>query len=473
MLRKILAVMAVSAGAILIALLPLGDVAGQAAPSASRAFSSSSVAAGDEVIVTITVSDAIQAVVTETLRSGFRYVSSSLPDNQVRPDANGRDYSFILADGDDNPFMYTVAVSQTGSISGKLRVDRVDYDVRDPAPAEVEVTDEGGPSASRAFSSSSVAAGDEVVVTITVSDAIQAVVTETLPSGFRYVSSSLPDNQVRPDANGRDYSFILADGDDNPFTYTVAVSQTGSISGKLRVDRVDYDVDDDATRVTDKEARRRRPGAYAYAQAQSHRSAAHAHAYADGCAHGHADACAAHSAPRRPCRPHATATPVPPTATPTSAATDRDTNACAAHTRRRRLCRQPRTATSCAANRDRDACAANRDRDARAANRDRDVRAADSDRDVRAANRDRDVRAADSDRNVRAADSDRDDGARGRGRADARAHGNGDAGSRAAGRGRRGAGMADPADNRRRGSRSGHSRHSRPVKGEIAASLRG
>ena len=27
--------------------------------------------------------------------------------------------------------------------------------------------------------------------------------------------------------------FILADSDDNPFTYTVAVSEAGTISGKL------------------------------------------------------------------------------------------------------------------------------------------------------------------------------------------------------------------------------------------------
>ncbi len=259
MLRKLLAVMAASVVAVLMGLLTLGTVAGQDPPSASRSLGSESVAAGENVVVTITVSGATQAVVTETLPSGFMYVESSLPDNQVRPD--GRDYQFILADSDDNPFTYTVAVSEAGMISGKLRVDRVDYDFDDSSDSsDSSVTIEAattptptptagdGPSASRSLDSGSVAAGGEnVVVTITVEGATQAVVTETLPSGFTYVESSLPDNQVRPD--GRDYQFILADSDDNPFTYTVAVSEAGTISGKLRVDRVDYDFDDSSVTV--------------------------------------------------------------------------------------------------------------------------------------------------------------------------------------------------------------------------------
>ena len=90
------------------------------------------------------------------------------------------------------------------------------------------------------------AGGGPVVATITVSGATQAVVTETLPTGFDYVSSSLPDSQVRPDPNdGQRIRFVLADSADNPFTYTVTVSQAGAISGKLTVDRIEYDVTGD------------------------------------------------------------------------------------------------------------------------------------------------------------------------------------------------------------------------------------
>ena len=174
------------------------------------------------MVATVTVSGAPQAVVTETLPAGFTYVSSSLPDSQVRPDPNdGQSIRFVLADSADNPFTYRVTVSQAGAISGKLTVDRVEYDVTGDDMVTVE---EGtGPSAGRAFDTRSVAAGGgPVVATVTVSGAPQAVVTETLPAGFTYVSSSLPDSQVRPDPNdGQSIRFVLADSDDNPFTYRV------------------------------------------------------------------------------------------------------------------------------------------------------------------------------------------------------------------------------------------------------------
>ena len=213
-------------------------------PSAMRAFDTTSVAAGGgPVVATITVSGATQAVVTETLPTGFTYESSSLPDSQVRPDPNdGQRIRFVLADSADNPFTYKVTVSEAGSIEGKLTVDRVEYPVT--GDDSVTVQEGTGPSAMRAFDKRSVAAGGgPVVATITVSGATQAVVTETLPTGFTYESSDLPDSQVRPDPNdGQRIRFVLADSDDNPFTYTVTVSQTDSISGKLTVDRLEYPV---------------------------------------------------------------------------------------------------------------------------------------------------------------------------------------------------------------------------------------
>ena len=237
--------MAVAAGAVLMA---VGMVAAQSTdPSATREFDTGSVAAGGgPVVATITVSGATQAVVTETLPTGFAYVASSLPDSQVRPDPNdGQRIRFVLADSADNPFTYTVTVSEAGAISGKLTVDRIEYDVTgDDMVTVQEGTD---PSATREFDTGSVAAGGgPVVATITVSGATQAVVTETLPTGFAYVSSSLPDSQVRPDPNdGQRIRFVLADSADNPFTYTVTVSEAGSIFGKLTVDRIEYDVTGD------------------------------------------------------------------------------------------------------------------------------------------------------------------------------------------------------------------------------------
>ena len=140
------------------------------------------------MVATVTVSGATQAVVTETLPAEFTYVSSSLPDSQVRPDPNdGQIIRFVLADSADNPFTYTVTVSQEGAISGKLTVDRVEYDVTgdDRVTVDGTVTGEEGadPSAGRVFDTRSVAAGGgPVVATVTVSGATQAVVTETLPA---------------------------------------------------------------------------------------------------------------------------------------------------------------------------------------------------------------------------------------------------------------------------------------------------
>ena len=222
----------------MIGLLGIGTVTAQDVPSAARMLDTSSVPAeGGPVVVTITVTGATQGVVVETLPDGFTYESSSLDGSQVRED--GQVISFILADSDDNPFTYTVMVSQTGQISGKLVTDRVDYGVT--GASRVTVQDDAGPSAARMLDTSSVPTeGGPVVVTITVTGATQGVVVETLPDGFTYESSSLDGSQVRED--GQVISFILADSDDNPFTYTVMVSQTGSISGKLVSDRVDYGV---------------------------------------------------------------------------------------------------------------------------------------------------------------------------------------------------------------------------------------
>ena len=240
MLRKKLAVMTATIGAVLIGLLTLGSVAAQVPPSATRSFDPAPpVAAGVPVVVTITVSGTARGVVTETLPSGMEYVSSSLPSTQVR--LVGQDIHFILAESADNPFTYTVTASQTGSISGELTVDQVPYGVLGVSTVTVEAGS-AAPSATRSFDPAPpVAAGVPVVVTITVSGTARGVVTETLPSGMEYVSSSLPSTQVER-LDGQDIHFILVESADNPFTYTVTASQTGSISGELTVDRVPYRV---------------------------------------------------------------------------------------------------------------------------------------------------------------------------------------------------------------------------------------
>ena len=73
------------------------------------------------------------------------------------------------------------------------------------------VAAQGSPSATRSFSPASVAPGGQVTVTITAANyGIAGGLTETLPPGFSYVSSSLPEEQVN--ATGQEVRFTLPRG---------------------------------------------------------------------------------------------------------------------------------------------------------------------------------------------------------------------------------------------------------------------
>ena len=93
---------------------------------------------------------------------------------------------------------------------------------------------QGGASATRSFDQATVAPGGRVVVTIAAADYGQAGgVTETLPAGFVYVSSSLDDGKVL--VIGQKVRFTLQG--DASFTYTVTASSEGGpyiFSGTLR-----------------------------------------------------------------------------------------------------------------------------------------------------------------------------------------------------------------------------------------------
>ena len=227
---------AVTAG--MVAVMSILPAAAQSPPSASRSFDSASVDPGGQVVVTITASNYGQAGgVTETLPAGFSYVSSSLDDSQV--DEIGQDVRFTLQG--DTSFTYTVTASSTPGpydFSGTLRDDdRNNHTVGGSTSIMVNTPPAGPtPSASRSFDSASVDPGGQVVVTITASNYGQAGgVTETLPAGFSYVSSSLDDSQV--DEIGQDVRFTLQG--DTSFTYTVTASSTPGpydFSGTLRDD---------------------------------------------------------------------------------------------------------------------------------------------------------------------------------------------------------------------------------------------
>ena len=216
-------------------------------PSANRSINPATVAPGGTVTVTIQAADYGQAGgVTETLPAGFAYVSSSLSTSQVNE--SGQDVRFTLQG--DTSFTYTVTASGTAgsySFSGNLRdFERDDYTVGGDSSVTVEAPSTPTPSANRSFNPATVAPGGTVTVTIQAADYGQAGgVTETLPPGFAYVSSSLSTSQVNE--SGRDVRFTLQG--DTSFTYTVTASGTAgsySFSGTLRdFERDDYPVGGD------------------------------------------------------------------------------------------------------------------------------------------------------------------------------------------------------------------------------------
>ena len=206
-------------------------------PNATRSFSSSTVEAGGMLDVTITAANYGETgLVTETLPAGFSYVSSTPPG---LGEASGQGVAFVLLFGDT--FTYTVtasAVAGTHSFNGVLTdVEKTDVAVGGASTVVVEAV--AGPRASRSLSSTTVAPGGQLRVTISANDYGQSgLVHETLPNGFTYVSSS-PDGIA--EVNGQVVSFVLL-GANESFTYTVGAPDTvGSYSfdGEL----VDFEKD--------------------------------------------------------------------------------------------------------------------------------------------------------------------------------------------------------------------------------------
>ena len=203
---------------------------------ATRSFSPASVDAGGEVVVTITATGyGSLGAVTETLPAGFRYESSSLIDEGEVTEVDARTVRFTLQ-GADKTFTYTVTASDAADsydFSGTLRdSDKVDSQVGGATSVTVL-----GPRATRSFSSTSVRPGGQVTVTITATDyGSLGAVTEMLPAGFSYVSSSLTDEGEVTEVDARTVRFTLQ-GADKTFTYRVTASRTAgghNFSGMLR-----------------------------------------------------------------------------------------------------------------------------------------------------------------------------------------------------------------------------------------------
>ena len=214
-------------------------------PTASRSFSPDPVGASGEVTVTITAEGhGSFGEVAETLPAGFTYLESSLPNDQVEDE--GQTVTLTLL-GATSPttFTYTVTASSaagdhpfTGVFSGVDAAVDAFSGVQVGGDASIAVGPAAGPNASRSFSADSVDAGGRVTVTIiAMGHGSFGEVTETLPAGFTYLESSLPNDQVEDE--GQTVTLTLL-GATSPttFTYTVTASSaagdhsfTGVFSG--------------------------------------------------------------------------------------------------------------------------------------------------------------------------------------------------------------------------------------------------
>jgi len=199
----------------------------------------SSVAAGENFDVNISVSDfGAFGQVVETLPAGFSYVSSTLSEAAV--DVEGQVVKFTLLEDDTN-FTYTVTASYTPdtySFSGIIK----DEDI-------IESTISGDTQiivpAVRSMPTSVTAGANFDIDISTFNYGAFGQVVETLPAGFSYVSSTLPEAAV--DVEGQVVKFTLLGETD--FSYTVTASSTAgthTFSGILKdVDKIEFAVGGD------------------------------------------------------------------------------------------------------------------------------------------------------------------------------------------------------------------------------------
>ena len=262
-LVPLLVALGVALGAFGLLLPDTGTVAAQATPSATRSLPSSvaageqfTVAAGEQFTVTIDIDyadlgvlDSVAVSVEETLPADFTYVSTTAEGG----DPLMKDSALTFLPLGEESFTYVVAASSVAGedyefdgylvegpeaeagrhlIGGTVHVTVVapvaDTPSPTPSPSPTPETVPGGPSAERSLSPTSVEAGGEVVVTISIDyadlsnfDKLAVGVEEMLPEDFTYVESNLPASQVDDAGNG---VVSFAPFGEASFTYTVTAS---------------------------------------------------------------------------------------------------------------------------------------------------------------------------------------------------------------------------------------------------------
>ena len=200
-------------------------------PTATRSFSPASVIPGGQVRVTVNASDyGSSGLVTERLPAGFDFVSVS-PSGIER--VNGRSIEFVLV-GSDQSFTYTLDAPDTENtytFSGTLTdFERDTFDVGGSQSLRVAVVP---PSAFRQITERDLKVDEETTITvIALNYGVAGTLTENLPAGLEFVSSTRSDALVQ---TGQRLAWTLV-GDNQSVTYTVKATEVGTqaVSGFLQ-----------------------------------------------------------------------------------------------------------------------------------------------------------------------------------------------------------------------------------------------
>ena len=238
MFRTVVAVMMVAAiiGVAGLLLMPL--VAAQDSPMPERSFDNMTVEPGEDVRVTIAVSNYGGAgAISEMLPSGFTFKESSLTRR-----GSGQELRFILTG--QTSLSYTVTASSVEDdhlFSGVLkRVGESDFPIGGASTVKVEAASGSTPMAERSFDNMTVEPGEDVLVTIAVSNYGGAgAISEMLPSGFTFKESSLTRR-----GSGQELRFILTGQTSLSYTVTASsVEDDHLFSGVLkRVGESDFPI---------------------------------------------------------------------------------------------------------------------------------------------------------------------------------------------------------------------------------------
>ena len=209
--------------------------------TATRSFNVDSVGPGGKVKVTISVSGLGDfGGVIETLPEGFTYEpgSSSLSEAAVRVADQTVTFA-VLGDGATITYTATAPGVEEGVFSFAGVARDSDGDLQ-PVTGATDVT--VGSAAVRSIAVGEAVSGSPIEVTISVNGLGDfGGVTETLPEGFVYLSSSLSEAAVSVDGQTVRFAII---GDSRTFTYTVSASAaageysiTGMVTSSADVDR--------------------------------------------------------------------------------------------------------------------------------------------------------------------------------------------------------------------------------------------